>query len=67
MQKKSVSRRWLVSYLIILIVPLFLSVGIYFISQRVISRATGEIYAATLEQVKVEVDSQLMALGFSTA
>jgi AraC-like DNA-binding protein len=62
MQKHSVSRRWLVSYLIILIVPLLLSVGIYFISWRVLSRATEEIYAATLEQVKAEVDSQLMVL-----
>jgi hypothetical protein len=62
MQKHSVSRRWFISYLIILVVSLSLSVGIYFLSQRIIFRASEEIYAATMEQVKVEVDSQLMAL-----
>ncbi|MDR2096625.1 MAG: helix-turn-helix transcriptional regulator [Treponema sp.] len=62
LKKNPVSRRWLASYLIILIVPLILSVGIYFLSQGIIFRASEEIYAATLEQVKVEVDSQLMLL-----
>jgi AraC-like DNA-binding protein len=62
MQRQSVSRRWLISYLGILVVPLLLSVGIYFLSQRIIFRASEEIYAATLEQIKVEVDGQLMGL-----
>ncbi|MDR0378310.1 MAG: hypothetical protein LBH70_11015 [Spirochaetaceae bacterium] len=62
MPKHSVSRRWLVSYLVILVVSLSLSVGIYFLSQRIIFRASEESYAATLEQVKVEIDSQLMAM-----
>jgi AraC-like DNA-binding protein len=62
MQKYSISRRWLVSYLVILAVSLSLSAGIYFLSRKIIFRASEEIYAATLEQVKVEVDSQLMAL-----
>lgn len=62
MPKHLVSQRWLISYLVILVVSLSLSVGIYFLSQKIIFRASEEIYAATLEQVKVEVDSQLMAL-----
>ncbi|MDR2096643.1 MAG: helix-turn-helix transcriptional regulator [Treponema sp.] len=62
MQKHSISRRWLISYLVILLIPLLLSVGIYFLSRRIIFRASEEIYAATLEQVKAEVDGQLLVL-----
>jgi hypothetical protein len=62
LQKYPVLLRWLVSYLIILMVPLLLSVAIYFFARRIIFRASEEIYAATLEQARNEVDSQLKVL-----
>jgi AraC-like DNA-binding protein len=62
LQKYPVLLRWLVSYLIILVVPLLLSVAIYFFARRIIFRASEEIYAATLEQARNEVDSQLRVL-----
>jgi hypothetical protein len=54
--------RWLASYLVILVVPLLLSIAIYFFARRIIFRASEEIYAATLEQARNEVDSQLTVL-----
>jgi AraC-like DNA-binding protein len=62
LQKYPVLLRWLVSYLIILIVPLLLSIAIYFFARRIIFHASEEIYAATLEQARNEVDSQLRVL-----
>jgi hypothetical protein len=47
MQRHSVLRRWLISYLVILVVPLLLSIGIYFLSQRIIFRTSEEIYITT--------------------
>jgi AraC-like DNA-binding protein len=61
-RKYPVLLRWLASYLVILAVPLLLSVAIYFFARRIIFRASEEIYAATLEQARNEVDSQLAVL-----
>ncbi|MDR0998375.1 MAG: helix-turn-helix domain-containing protein [Treponema sp.] len=62
LRKYPVLLRWLASYLVILIVPLLLSIAIYFFARRIIFRASEEIYAATLEQARNEVDSQLTVL-----
>jgi AraC-like DNA-binding protein len=62
LQKYPVLLRWLASYLIILMVPLLLSIAIYFFARRIIFRASEEVYAAILEQARNEVDSQLTVL-----
>jgi hypothetical protein len=45
--------------MIILIIPMFLSIGVYFYSYEIITRTTGEIYAAFLEQACTELDSMV--------
>jgi AraC-like DNA-binding protein len=62
LRKYPVLLRWLASYLIILMVPLLLSIAIYFFARQIIFHASEEIYAATLEQARNEVDSQLTVL-----
>ena len=49
--------RWFVSYLAILLIPLLLSVAVYFYSLRIINKRSMEIYEASLEQFRIEVDN----------
>jgi AraC-like DNA-binding protein len=60
--QSSVLRRWLLSYLAILLLPLLLSIAIYFYSRQIIIGNAEEIYTAALEQAKTEVDNQLTSL-----
>ena len=49
--------RWFVSYLVILLVSLFLSIAVYFYSLSIINKNSSEIYEASLEQFRIEVDN----------
>ena len=51
--------RWFVSYLAILIIPLVLSAAVYFYSLNIINKSSGEIYEASLEQFRIEIDNFL--------
>ncbi|MDR1787377.1 MAG: helix-turn-helix domain-containing protein [Treponema sp.] len=59
MKRKRSWGRWLFSYLVILALPLLLSVLIFFVARSIILRETREVYAATLEQARAELDSEL--------
>jgi AraC-like DNA-binding protein len=48
--------RWFIYYLVVLSVPMFLSMIIYFHSRQIINRNSEEIYAASLEQARIESD-----------
>ncbi|MDR0450999.1 MAG: helix-turn-helix transcriptional regulator [Treponema sp.] len=48
--------RWFIYYLVVLSVPMLLSAFIYFHSRRIINRNSEEIYAASLEQARIESD-----------
>jgi AraC-like DNA-binding protein len=62
MRKRSVLIRWFFSYLVILIIPMFLSMVIYLYSYRIINRNSEEIYAASLEQARTELDGLVNAV-----
>ena len=49
--------RWFISYLAILIIPLLFSIAVYFYSLYIINRSSEEIYEASLEQFRIEVDN----------
>ncbi|MDR1636439.1 MAG: helix-turn-helix transcriptional regulator [Treponema sp.] len=53
---------WFIYYLVILSVPMLLSVLIYFHSRQIINRNSGEIYAASLEQARIESDGIIDAI-----
>lgn len=48
--------RWFIYYLVVLSVPMLLSMLIYFHSRQIINRNAEEIYAASLEQARIESD-----------
>jgi hypothetical protein len=48
--------RWFLYYLVVLSVPMFLGMIIYFHSRQIINRNSEEIYAASLEQARIESD-----------
>ena len=49
--------RWFISYLAILLIPLALSIAVYFYSLNIINKSSEEIYEASLEQFRIEVDN----------
>ena len=57
--KRSLLLRWFVSYVVILLIPMFLSMVIYFFSYGVITRSSEKIYAASLERSCAEIDSMV--------
>lgn len=56
---KPVAFRWFISYIVILMIPLLLSVLIYSVSYRVINGQVSKIHGASMNQVQTEIDSQM--------
>ena len=56
---KTVALRWFVSYIVILLIPLLFSLLIYGISYNVIDGQISKIHGASMDQVRVEIDSRI--------
>lgn len=59
MNRRPLLRRWFASYVVILIIPMLLSMLIYFFSYEVITRSSEKIYSASLERTCFEIDSMV--------
>ena len=60
---KRVREQWIASYFLIFTVPMLFSIAIYFFSSRIIVGNTREIYSSSLEQIKNDIDNQLVFIS----
>jgi AraC-like DNA-binding protein len=65
MKRGPVLFRWFVSYLAMLVIPLAFSTAVYFYSLYIINKSSEEIYEASLEQFRIDVDNYFSG-GFQT-
>jgi hypothetical protein len=61
-KKRSVFLSWLVSYLIILIVPVLFSITVYNESEKIIHNEINRANAAILKQVQQSIDSRMSSI-----
>jgi AraC-like DNA-binding protein len=56
---RSVRSAWLLSYLLLLLLPIALSVVVYFMGQGAIEREIGRLHGAVLDQIRIAGDAAL--------
>jgi hypothetical protein len=58
----SVLFSWVMSHIVILAIPIFLSLAIYLYAYLIISNNVENIYASSLDQIRLETDSMINAV-----
>jgi two-component system response regulator YesN len=58
-KKRSIKYPWLLSYITLLIIPILISIVVYFVSSKVLEGEIGKANNSLLKQVQYEIDSRL--------